>query len=109
MLAENDPTRAEFMQAGKERCQPCGVGMMQRTSHPARVPQPVWVLHRVYIDLCDLSLGGYFGTMIDEATRYATVELLQRKGDEAAAVRRTLTWCETQTDLRVRHDQGGST
>jgi hypothetical protein len=99
------------MQAGRERvCQLCVVGKLRRSSHPSRMPQPMRVLHRVHIDLSDLPHRGYFGTVIDEATRFATVELLPRKSDAAAAVRRALTWCETQTDLcvqRVRRDRGG--
>jgi hypothetical protein len=62
------------------------------------------------MDLCDLSHGGYLGTVIDKAMRYASVELLPRKSDVAAAVHRTLTWCEAQTDVRVqraRYDRRG--
>ena len=68
------------------------------------------VLHRVHMDLCDLPGKGYMASLLDEATRYARVVLLQRKSDNAVAVRQLITWCENQTDLRVqrvRHDRGG--
>jgi hypothetical protein len=48
--------------------------------------------------------------VIDEATRFVDVTLLARKSDAPTAVRQSIMWYETQTDLqvqRVRHDRGG--
>jgi hypothetical protein len=62
------------------------------------------------MDLCDLPHGGYFGTVIDEAMRFADVTLLARESDAPTAVRHSIMGYETQTDLwvqRVRHDRGG--
>jgi transposase InsO family protein len=102
---------ASFMQASKQQvCQPCVVGKMRRALHPSRSPKLVRVLHRVHVDLCELLPGLYFATVVDEATRYACVGLLNRKSDTAAEIRRQIIWCETQTDSReqrVRHDRGG--
>jgi hypothetical protein len=58
------------------------------------------------MDLCDLT-HGYFGTITNEATRFCTVFLVQRKSDTEAAGRQNLAWSETQTGQRVqkvRHD-----
>jgi hypothetical protein len=68
------------------------------------------MLNRVHMDLCELAPGCYFSTMIDEATQFARVGILHRKGDTAAEVRTQVVWCETQTGKRVqrvRHDRGG--
>lgn len=109
-LRHTSLTPSALLQARKQgTCEPCVVGKLRRTSHPPRQPREVRVLERVHMDLCDLPIG-YFGTVIDEATRYASVLLLQRKSDTAAAVRDALKWCETQTGKqvqRVRHDRGG--
>ena len=114
MLDGSTLTPAQIMQARDLCvCEPCIKGKMRRTSHPLRrAPRPVRVLHRLHMDLCELPLGPdrYFASMVDEATRYARLVLLQRKSDNAAAVRTGIIWCETQTDRRVqrvRHDNGG--
>jgi transposase InsO family protein len=85
------------------------IGKMRRTSHPSRPSQKVQVLHRVHMDLCELAPGCYFSTMIDEATRFACVMILPRKGDTAAEVCTQVVWSEMQTGKRVqrvRHDRG---
>jgi hypothetical protein len=89
-------TPASFVQARKAQvCEPCMKGKMRRTSHPSRPFQKVQVLHRVHMDLCELAPGCYFGTMIDEATRFARVGILHHKSDTAAEVRIQVVWCET--------------
>jgi hypothetical protein len=109
-FADKSLTPDSFVQARERRiCEPCVIGKLCRTSHPARMPRPVRVLHRVHMDVCELD-GIYFGTVVDEATRFSCVSLLHREGDTAIEVQRILTWCETQTDKRaqrVRHDRGG--
>jgi hypothetical protein len=52
----------------------------------------------------------YFSTAIDEATRYATVDILSQRREAAGSVARLIAFYETQADLkvqRVRTDQGG--
>jgi hypothetical protein len=61
------------------------------------------------MDLCDLP-NPYFSTAIDEATRYATVDILSQKSKAAWSVARLIAFYETQTDLkvqRVRTVRGG--
>jgi transposase InsO family protein len=110
LLGDSELTPAALLQARKQHvCEPCAMGKMRRVSHPQRVQRPVRLLHRLHMDLCDLPQG-YFGTVIDEATRFACVSILQRKSDAASEIRRLVAWCETQTDCRVqrvRHDRGG--
>jgi hypothetical protein len=68
------------------------------------------MLGRVHADLYQLAPGCYLSTFIDEATRYALVEVLRYKSETAAHLQRCILWCETQTGLqvqRVRHDRGG--
>jgi hypothetical protein len=50
---------------------------------------------------CDLPKG-YFSTTIDEATRYATVDILSKKSDAGGSVARLIAYYETQTDLKVQ-------
>lgn len=109
-------TASQFLQARDQRvCEPCVVGKMRRVSHPLKSKQPMRVLASLSMDLCSLPVGAdagtrYIATHIDKATRYAIVVPLALKSDTAAAARRTICWCETQTGLRlqrVRHDRGG--
>jgi hypothetical protein len=109
-MLRDDVTAAAFVQARKESvCEPCVLNRLRRGCHPLLRPQQLRVLGRVHMDLCDLP-HGYFGTVTDEATRFCTVFLVQRKSDTEAAVRHFLAWSETQTGQRVqkvRHDRGG--
>jgi hypothetical protein len=68
-------TPAVLLRARRQTWEPCVVGKM-------RAPLPVGVLHR---DLGDLPQG-YYGTVIDDATRYARVFLLARKSNNATEV-----------------------
>jgi transposase InsO family protein len=108
-MLRDDVTPAAFVQARMESvCEPCVLGKLRRGSHPSRRPQQIRVLGRVHMYLCDLP-HGYFRTVTDEATRFCTVFLVQRKSDTEAAVRQILAWSETQTGQRVqkvRHDRG---
>jgi hypothetical protein len=84
-------------------------GKLRRTSHAPREPRLVLKLHRIHIDLCDVP-NAYFSSAIDEATRYATVDILSQKSTAAGSVARLIAYHETQTDLkvqRVRTDRGG--
>jgi hypothetical protein len=83
-------TPSAFVQARKESvCEPCVLGKLRRGSHASRKLQQIRMLGRVHMDLCDLP-HGYFGTVTDEATRFCTVFLVQRKSDTEAAVRQIL-------------------
>jgi hypothetical protein len=96
-MVRDDVTPAAFVQARKESvCEPCVPGKLRWGSHPSRRPQQNRVLGGVHMDLCVLP-HGYFRTDTDEATRFCTVFVVQRKSDTEAAVRQILAWSKTQT------------
>jgi hypothetical protein len=93
MLEGCSLTPASCMKACKAQvCEPCMLSKMGHTSHPTRPAQQLQVLHRVHMDLCELTSGCYFSTMVDEATRFARVGILHRKSDTAAVVRTQVVW-----------------
>jgi hypothetical protein len=90
-------------------CRPCVEGTLRRDSHPPRDPRLIHKLHRAHMDLCDLP-NAHFSTATDEATLYATVDILSQKSEAAGSVARLIAFYETQTDLkvqRVRTDRDG--
>jgi hypothetical protein len=111
MLTGDGRTPAAYLQAPEQlgACEPCIKGKMRRTSHPPRQPQQMLKLHRLHMDLCDLPRG-YFSTAVDEATRYAEVDVLRANSEAAHSVSKLIAYFEAQTDLvvqRVRTDRGG--
>lgn len=117
MLHKCEVSSGQFVQVGSSTvCEACVLGKQSGESHPAAQNREEKPLGRVYCDVMgpvgmgSMKQGTYVVTLIDEATKYSVIDIVQQKSDASEFIKKTVGMLECQTGQKVkkiRTDRGG--
>ena len=91
----------ENVRGSRLDCEACALGRMTRSSFPRAEPKSDTALQLIHMDVAgppSVSLTGnlYFATFLKDYSGYSVVRFLKTKEQVKTAVRKVLTYTETQ-------------